>query len=276
MDISLKTGIETYFAYMFGGMLRKMSCKLRPYEKEKGSTDKVLKRSVSVFYDAFIGKKPLEKAVVEVVEDFKSIETEKTSRPKIALFGDLYVRDNDIMNQNLIKFIENAGGEVITISLSDFAKMITNSYVKRWFWDGRFKDAIASKGAMLMAGTIENIYYKHFNEILQEKEAVNPIDLKFIMDKFHVMPEHSGESMDNLITIFSLLEQYPDISLFVQLSPAFCCAGLITEAMSSSIESITGVPIVSLTYDGTGKNQNDKLIPYIKYPKKRSGHLSRV
>jgi hypothetical protein len=84
------------------------------------------------------------------------------------------------------------------------------------------------------------------------------------MDTFHVTSEHAGESVDNLIKIFSLLEQYPDISLFVQTSPAFCCAGLITEAMRSQIESITGVPIASLTYDGTEKNQNDKLIPYIK------------
>ncbi|MEW6088313.1 MAG: acyl-CoA dehydratase activase [bacterium] len=270
MDISLKAGVETYFAYMFGGMIRKMGCKIRPYERDKGSTDKVIGQSVNIFYDAFIGKKPLEKAVVEVVGNFKNIRIEKTNRPKIALFGDLYVRDNDIMNQYLVKFIEDVGGEVITVSLSDFAKMVTNSYVKRWLWDGRIKDAITSKGVMMMAGTIENIYYKHFNEILKEKETKKPIDLKFIMEKFHVMPEHAGESMDNLITIFSLLEQYPDISLFAQLSPAFCCAGLITEAMTPSIESVTGVPIVSLTYDGTGKKQNDKLIPYIKFPKKRT------
>ncbi|MBI4651808.1 hypothetical protein HY745_11105 [Candidatus Desantisbacteria bacterium] len=267
-DISLKTGMDTYFAYMFGGMLRKMGCKTRPYEIEKGKTDEVIKKSESIFYDAFLGKKSLENAVIEVVQKFKNIKMEKTNKPKVAVFGDLYARDNDIMNQDLIHSIENAGGEVITIPLSDFGRIVSNIYVKRWLKNGRFKEAITTKGLMMMATTIEDNYYKYFNEILQQPVIKSNIDLKFIMEKFHVVVEHSGESMDNLIMIFYLLEYYPDISLFVQASPAFCCAGLITEAMSAHIESVTGVPVVALTYDGTEKKQNDKLIPYIKYPKK--------
>jgi predicted CoA-substrate-specific enzyme activase len=263
-DISIKAGIEVYFAYMFGGMLKKMGCKIRPYEKEKGSVDEVIKQSESIFYNAFLGNTSLEKAVIKVVDMFKSIRIEKTNKPKIAIFGDLYVRDNDIMNQQLIKCIEKAGGEVITTPLSDFAKMVTNKYVRRWLMNGHFKEAITSKGVMMLAGSVETNYYKYFNEILQESTAKYTVDLKYIMETFHVISEHAGESVDNLIKIFSLLEQYSDISLFVQTSPAFCCAGLITEAMASHIESVTGVPIVSLTYDGTGKNQNDKLIPYIK------------
>jgi len=263
-DISVKAGIDVYFAYMFGGMLKKMGCKIRPYEKEKGRVDKVVKVSESIFYDAFLGKVSLEKAVIEVVDMFKNIRIEKTDKPKIAIFGDLYVRDNDIMNQHLIGSIEQAGGEVITTPLSDFARMVADKYVRRWLMKGHFKEAITSKGIMMLTGSMESNYYKYFNQILQQPPTKHTVDLKYIMDTFHVTSEHAGESIDNLIKIFSLLEQYPDISLFVQTSPAFCCAGLITEAMRSQIESITAVPIVSLTYDGTGKDQNDKLIPYIK------------
>jgi predicted CoA-substrate-specific enzyme activase len=263
-DISIKAAINAYFAYMFGGMLRKMGCKIRPYEKIKGKTDEIIKQSESVFYDAFLGKTPLGKTVVEVVQKFKDIEVEKTTRPKIAIFGDLYVRDNNIINQHLIKCIEQAGGEVITTSIDDLAKMVANKYVKKWLKQGHFKEAITSKGVMMLAGSIKRNYNNYFNEILQEYTAGNAVDLKYITETFNVLLEHAGESMDNLIMIFSLLEQDPDISLFVQTSPAFCCAGLITEAMASNIESVTGIPIVSLTYDGTEKNQNDKLIPYIK------------
>lgn len=264
-DISLRAGIDAYFAYMFGGMLRKMGCKLRPYEKEKGRVDKTIKQSLSIFYDAFLGKASMADAVVQVVNIFKKIETEKTKRPKVAIFGDMYVRDNDIMNQDLIKCIEDAGGEVITASLVDLAKMIGNKYVKQWLKQGRFKTAITSKGIMMLAGSIEKNYYEYFNEILQEPPVNHSVDIEHIMDMFHVRLEHAGESVDNLIKIFTLLEQYPDISLFVQTSPAFCCAGLVTEAMTSGIESVTGIPIVSLTYDGTEKKQNEKIIPYIKF-----------
>ena len=38
--------------------------------------------------------------------------------------------------------------------------------------------------------------------------------------------------------------------------------------MSDKLEEITGVPIVSITYDGTGENNNDAIIPYLKFPRK--------
>ena len=62
------------------------------------------------------------------------------------------------------------------------------------------------------------------------------------------------------------MENYPDISLFVQANPAFCCPSLVTEAMTSEITSITGVPVVTITYDGTNDYKNDVIIPYLQKP----------
>jgi len=56
-------------------------------------------------------------------------------------------------------------------------------------------------------------------------------------------------------------------------APAFCCAALVTEGMIQQIEKYIGVPIVSVVYDGTEKQQNDKIIPYIKYPRKKMGDV---
>jgi len=58
------------------------------------------------------------------------------------------------------------------------------------------------------------------------------------------------------------------VALFIQTSPAFCCASLVTEAMAGQIESITGVPIVNITYDGTFGNKNKVIIPYLAYPRR--------
>ena len=41
--------------------------------------------------------------------------------------------------------------------------------------------------------------------------------------------------------------------------------GIVTEAMSARIREITGVPVLSLTYDGTGGMKNDAILPYLKY-----------
>ena len=55
----------------------------------------------------------------------------------------------------------------------------------------------------------------------------------------------------------------------MQASPAFCCPALVTEAMAQRIEEVTGVPVVSITYDGIGGSKNDVIVPYLKYPRAR-------
>ncbi len=103
--------------------------------------------------------------------------------------------------------------------------------------------------------------------MLNETSLATDVDYKDIYDNFAVKVQHCGESIDNLIKITALIKHYPDISLFVQTNPAFCCAGLITEAMSQRIEEFAGIPILTLNYDGTGKNINQKIRPFIKYPR---------
>ena len=270
MDISLFSVVDSYFAHQFAGQLRKMGCKIRPYEKNKGETNQAVNESMQVFYDSFLGKISRDDAVVKVVERFKRIETVKTDRPLVAVFGDIYVRDNDMMNQNLIEYIEEAGGEVITTPLSDMVKMFSDLHFKRMFNHGMITDMIALKGILLLIEQLEKGYKKHFNEVLQEPVKKTKLDVNKVLSTFQIKADHSGESLDNLLKVTSLLDIYPDISLFVQTSPAFCCAGIVTEAMSEQIEEATGVPVVSLTYDGTGKKQNEKVIPYIKYPRRHT------
>ncbi len=89
-----------------------------------------------------------------------------------------------------------------------------------------------------------------------------------ILSRFNLRVQHAGESMENLVKVFSLMRMHPRISLFVQASPAFCCPSLVTEAMGRDIERQTGIPIVSITYDGTGSPKNDVIIPYIQYAAK--------
>jgi hypothetical protein len=85
---------------------------------------------------------------------------------------------------------------------------------------------------------------------------------------------HTGESMENILKVFYLVKKYPDLSLFVQTNPSYCCPSLITEAMADRIEELTGVPVVTIEYDGTSGTKNDDVIPYLKYPRRRGGDVS--
>jgi hypothetical protein len=80
-----------------------------------------------------------------------------------------------------------------------------------------------------------------------------------------MLPEHTGESMDNLLKIHYIVNEHPDIALLVAVNPTFCCPGLLTEAMASQIEKNVGVPIVNITYDLSGGNKNRVVVPFLKY-----------
>ncbi|MBN1636562.1 MAG: CoA activase, partial [Deltaproteobacteria bacterium] len=269
MDISLRATLNGYLAFMFGGMLRRISCKIRPYEIEKGTTDRVVDESIRMLSKAFEGGFSKERAIIEVVEKFQNITVRAEPRPKVAIFGDLYVRDNDLSNQGLVNFIEENGGEVITTPYSDYMKMIADPYFRKWMLEGKYLYTIISKSVLKTLLRLEKRYYSHFQRILMEPEHVYTDNAEEILARFHMVSEHTGESMDNILKTHYIKKYYPDVALFIQTSPAFCCPSLVTEAMSKEIENYTGVPVVSITYDGTCSSKNQAIIPYLKYPKSK-------
>jgi predicted CoA-substrate-specific enzyme activase len=265
LDISLKLPINTYFAYLFGGFIRKIGCRLRPYEKTKGATDRVIQESMDILVDAFLGKRPKEEALAEVVSRFEAIEISREQKPKVAIFGDLYVRDNEVINQDLVRFIERHNAEVIVTPYSSYVQMIAGAYLRKWFLEGRYLDVLSSKALMSTVTRMERTYHKTFGRILETPAPAYNESAENILSEYNVRIEHTGESMDNLLKIFYIKRHYPDVSLFVQTSPAFCCPSLVTEAMAKKIEQRTGVPIVSITYDGTSRKKNEALVPYLAH-----------
>ena len=266
-DISPRAAFNAVFAYMFGGLLRRVACRLRPYERQAGEVDRVLDLSLEILYEAFMGRAKKQDALEAVIERFTQIPINPGQRPKVAVFGDLYSRDNRVMNQDLIRFIERHGGEVVTTPYSEYARMIANPYFRKWFFERRFFTLISSKALMTSITHMERTCYKMFEPLLNEPMATFDDPPEEILAQYGVRIEHTGESLDNLLKVHYIKKHHPDVTLFVQASPAFCCPSLVTEAMARRIEEVTGVPVVPITYDGTASRKNDVIIPYLQYPR---------
>jgi len=272
LDISLRAAINTYFAFMFGGLLRRMACKIRPFEKYQGHTERALKSAKNIFSMTFRGEISKINAVKRAVELFKAVKTIPGEKQKVAIFGDFYVVDNDIMNQQLVHFIEKNNGEVISTPHTEYIKLVAKAIFIAWLHQGKYLDVITNRSILSTLKVMEKKYALEFEKILGplQVETRSSRSPEEILKLFNLKPLHRGESFDNILKIFHMLEVHPEISLFVQASPAFCCPSLITEAMAKNIEKITGVPIVSITYDGTISPKNEVIIPYLKYPAKRT------
>ncbi|MCP4693843.1 MAG: CoA activase, partial [Desulfobacterales bacterium] len=271
-DISAKLPVSVYFSYMFGGLVRKMGCKVRPYETAAGSADAVIERSMEILEEAFGLGRSREEAVKKAIALFKGVKTSKpgpSPRPLVAIFGDLYARDNEVINQGLLHFIEANGGEALTTPYSYLGRMVARPYLRKWLIEGLYLEALATKALIASVRRREKRYYAHFQQILKEPAPVYDDSPGKILARYNIRMEHTGESMENILKIFYTLKQHPRTSLFVQTSPAFCCPSLVTEAMAREIERNTGVPVVSVTYDGTGGNKNEAILPYLKFSRQR-------
>lgn len=271
VEISPITSVRTYFAYMFGGNLKKIGCMVRPYERNKGETDRVLAVCRDIFESAFLGECSFLNAVEMVIAKIDAIPVDKkTPRPKVAIFGDLYVRDNEVMNQDLIHDIEAAGGEVLITPYNDYAKIIVGAYFKKWVRELHVGEIIMYKSLLAAMQLLENRFQSYFSKYIGKALSSRNPQAEQELAQFNVRLSQDGESMENILKIFRIIHEHPDISLFVQTNPAFCCPSLITEAMAKDIEAITGIPVLTITYDGTRTSKNDIIVPYMKYMNGRS------
>ncbi|WDP88698.1 MAG: CoA activase [Desulfobacter sp.] len=267
-DIGLKASTNTYFAYMFGGLFRSIGCKIRPYEINPGETDRALKSAADIMGTAFLTGGSKEKALNEIMSIFRKIPRTRGSRPKVGIFGDLYVRDNSTMNQDLIRFIEENGGEAVTTPYFQYVQIIANAYFKKWFKEGKYLSLISNKALLAAMKTMERRYYPYFKPFLDESDLRVTQSYDEILREYGMRPEHTGESMDNILKIHYIVHEHPDLALLIGANPAFCCPGLVTEAMAEQIEKKVKVPIVSITYDLSGGNKNKVVVPFLKYLRK--------
>ncbi len=278
VDLSLRVTADAYLAFMFGGLVRRIAERIRPYELAPGRTDAVIEGALDRLAALFAeGDGDLSEVIREIIDEFESIPRHKhLVKPQVALFGDVYVRDNRVMNQEVVRYIEANGGEVITMPYHEFARMTANTYFRRWVRNGNLGRVLTLKPMMAALTTLERWYYRHFERALGEPMPRYDENAEDILKRFGVRVDHEGESQDNLLKTWYLSRRYPDLTLFVQLNPGFCCAGKVTEAMTRRITEVTGVPVLSLTYDGTGGFKNDAILPYLRYATRRERTRERA
>ena len=264
-EMSVSVTYYAYFAYMLGGLFRKTACRIRPYELISGRTDEVFKEVHKILVNALSGEHSIDQAIRDGIKLIDGIEYDKTYRkPLVAIFGDLYVRDNDIMNQDLVTDIENAGGEVLETPYHEYAKITLENIFRRSYQRGEHVETSLNRILLNVLKFMDERYYRPFSKYLGPAPVIKPKALEKHLREFNINLLHSGESYDNILKIFFIMENYPEVSLFVQTNPSFCCPALVTEAMTRQIRELTGVPIVTITYDGTSDRMNDLIVPYIQ------------
>ena len=258
---------DIYCSYLLGGLLRNMGCKLRPYEKSPGDANRVIEEARLRLARCIAAGESKEAAFREVVAGFSRIAQlpNPGARPRVAIIGDMYVRDNETFNQGLIADLENYGAEVVTVPFTYVVRLILDRDIRNHWEDGRYLSVMGGKLLAELLESMERRFYQIARGILKEDFPTFDNSIFDCLKRYHVSLSHGGETAQNILKIFSLLHHNRQIALLIHVNPLFCCPALVSEALFKTIEKDIGIPIVSLMYDGTTGRLNESLAPYLHY-----------
>ena len=264
-DLPIELMYNCYMAYVFTGLIQKMTHRIRPRQRQAGQTDRVLEHSMNRLVQCFAEGLTKEAVFQDIVTDFQGIDIQDRSLPQVGIVGDLFVRDNDAYNQHLVEVIEAAGAEVVTVPFIDSIGLYADVLFRAQWIDGRYLDLLTNKVTFNTLRLFGNRLRDIAKPILGSGECHLKHAPETYLKTYFLEFKHGGETVENLLKVFYLKETYANLKFIINANPIFCCPGLISEAIYKTVENDIDIPILSILYDGSEADKNRVLKPYLHY-----------
>jgi predicted nucleotide-binding protein (sugar kinase/HSP70/actin superfamily) len=230
-------------------LLMKKLLETRPYEKEKGQTDRVYQESLKRVCDVIREGNDLEEALRKSIENLNQIEVDGLgTKPLIGIVGEIFVRLNRFANENAIRKIEQFGGEAWIAPLTEWILYVNT----------------IAKGRSLKKKSFSNLLKVYLTDYYQKKDE-HQLEKIF---KGHL--RNFGEPKTR--SIFRKAKPYLDSSFegeailsvgktidfakrgasgIVNIMPFTCMPGTIVSTLLKRYqEENNNIPILNMTYDG--------------------------
>ncbi|WP_130806355.1 2-hydroxyacyl-CoA dehydratase [Senegalia massiliensis] len=229
-NVSLKMAIKMVKALVYGDLLMRVLYKVRPYEKVKGSSDKLYnfwmdkcKNSLSSEH-----KDNFKENIYSIVYDFDKLEIiEDMIKPKVGVVGEILVKFHPTANNNIVELLEEEGAEAVVPDLLDF--FLYSSYNNNFKYE---KLSGSLKNKFLGNISIKAIEFlrKDMKKALQKSKRFN--EPKKIIELAESAKEHlslghqTGEGWFLTAEMVELIEE--GVENIVCLQPFACLPNHIT------------------------------------------------
>ncbi len=120
--ISKTLFIKLAYSIFYGDTVMWCYNQTRPYEKEKGASDRARTEAVEYVVDKFTrgGWLKFKKINKKIVEIFKRVERNSEEKIKVGIVGEIYVKYSRLGNNNLEEFLLSENCEPVIPALMDF------------------------------------------------------------------------------------------------------------------------------------------------------------
>ncbi len=124
---------KTIAGIFYGDMLMALSNQTRPYENNKGDTQKLIDKWVGNITRMFSAKKgvsqgDMKKNFNAIAKDFANLQTTHTPKIKVGVVGEIYVKYSPLGNNDLEKFLQSQDCEVNVPGLMGFLQYCVANY----------------------------------------------------------------------------------------------------------------------------------------------------
>lgn len=267
--LDLKTRQRLWHAILVSDIMRKLAQKVRPYEKEAGTTDTVIEQGMQALEASFatgdMGN--VQTALGKIVGEVKAIATRSETRPLVGVVGEIYVRSDPFINADVCRRIEELGGESWLAPISEW--ILYTNHLKGMIVEEQEKGlgVLLKRVRQWMETNYffekwEHRYYEIAEPVLHDRHEHSIVDVLEVGCK-HLPWQFEGEAVLTLGRA-ELFVTRDNCKAVVNASPMFCMPGTITTSIFPRLEQELNVPIVCNFYDGSG-DPNQSLVPVMHY-----------
>ncbi len=113
---------KSIMAMVYGDLLMKVLFQTRPYELASGQSQKLFEKWLEECKNNVrTGNRSIFRETLKnIVTDFDQVPIELKTKPRVGLVGEILVKYHPTANNNMVKFIEDSGAEMVVPGLTEF------------------------------------------------------------------------------------------------------------------------------------------------------------
>jgi predicted CoA-substrate-specific enzyme activase len=255
-------------------LLMKKLLETRPYEREKGKTNRIYEESLYRVYEAIRNGIDLKEVLHNSLESFERIEVDKPgTKPLIGIVGEIYVRLNRFSNEDVIRKIEQFGGEAWIAPMTEWV-LYVNTISK--------KGSLRKKSFSNLLKVFLTDYYQKKDEHHLEKVFKRHLR-NFGEPKTHAIFKKAKPYLDSSFEGEAILSIGKSIDFakrgasgIVNIMPFTCMPGTIVSALLKRYrEENNNIPILNMAYDGQEQTNTLTRLEAFMHQAKEYQHRNR-
>jgi len=230
-------------------LLTKKLLETRPYEKEKGATERVYQETLTMICNTIREGGDLEASLKKSIEAFNRVAVDHPgTKPLIGIVGEIFVRLNPFSNEDVIRKIEQYGGEAWLAPLTEWILYVNtiakNGSLRKRSFANLLKVFLTDYYQKKDEHRLERLFKGHLRNFGEPKTKS-----LFKKAKPYVDSSFEGEAILSVGKTIDFAKR--GASGIVNIMPFTCMPGTIVSTLLKRYrEENSNIPILNMAYDG--------------------------